>query len=196
MPAGANMCTHILNHGGHSPSRRARDNQVRPHRNALHMIRIDRLLLLAAAFASAVFAVSALAQKLPPTSRNVFKCEVGGKVVYSDEPCLGAKRVDVEPTRGVDRATGSARVGADVQREKHNEQMAEALRPIFGEDAKQRATRHRRAALKPQDREQCYTLDREIATAEAADVQAQKAESPAAQANLLRLRRNYSSLQC
>jgi hypothetical protein len=160
------------------------------------MVRINRLLLAVAVFAGAAVSVSALAQKLPPTSRNVFKCEVGGKVVYSDEPCLGARRVDVEPTRGVDKATGSTRVGADVQREKHNEQMAEALRPIFGEDSKQRATRHRRAALKPQDRAQCYRLDREITNAEAADVQATKAEPSAAQANLLRLRRNYSSLRC
>ena len=160
------------------------------------MFRMDRILVAVAVFACAAVTVPALAQKLPPTSRNVFKCEVGGKVVYSDEPCLGAKRIDVEPTRGVDKATGSTRTGEDVQREKHNEQMAEALRPIFGEDAKQRATRHRRAALKPRDRAQCYRLDREIAGAEAAEAQATKAESSAVQANLLRLRKNYLSLQC
>lgn len=44
----------------------------------------------------------ALAQSLPPSSRTVFKCEVAGKVVYSDTPCLGASKVDVEPTRGKD----------------------------------------------------------------------------------------------
>ena len=145
------------------------------------MFRMDRILVAVAVFACAAVTVPALAQKLPPTSRNVFKCEVGGKVVYSDEPCLGAKRIDVEPTRGVDKATGSTRTGEDVQREKHNEQ---------------RATRHRRAALKPRDRAQCYRLDREIAGAEAAEAQATKAESSAVQANLLRLRKNYLSLQC
>jgi hypothetical protein len=50
------------------------------------------------------------AQSLPAPSRTVYKCEVGGKVTYSDSPCLGATRIDVEPTRGVSKLSGSQRV--------------------------------------------------------------------------------------
>ena len=57
------------------------------------------------------------AQKLSPVSRTVFKCQVAGKTVYSDSPCLGAKQIDVEPTRGLNQTSGRVRVGADVARE-------------------------------------------------------------------------------
>ena len=71
----------------------------------------------------------AQAQPLPPPSRTVFKCDEGGRVVYSDRPCLGAKKIEVEPTRGVSRLSGRERVGSDVQREVFRENVAEALRP-------------------------------------------------------------------
>lgn len=63
---------------------------------------------------SIVLAVAAFAQSLPPPSRTVFKCEEAGKVVYSDSPCLGARQIDVEPTRGVNQITGKRLTGPDV----------------------------------------------------------------------------------
>jgi hypothetical protein len=32
-------------------------------------------------------------------TRTAFKCVVAGKVTYSDAPCEGAQRVDLQPTR-------------------------------------------------------------------------------------------------
>lgn len=154
---------------------------------------------LSFAFAALIpFAIAtpSLAQKLPPPSRSVFKCEVGGKIVYSDSPCLGAKRVDVEPTRGLNKGSGSEKVGADVRQERQNEQMAEALRPVFGETAEERAKRHRRAALKPQDRAQCSKLENEMSAAEQAELRATRAELSAVQKGLLVLRQKYKKLQC
>jgi hypothetical protein len=52
--------------------------------------------------------------KLPAPSRTAFKCEVAGKVVYSDSPCLGAQKIDVEPTRGLNKSTGRKLIGYDV----------------------------------------------------------------------------------
>jgi hypothetical protein len=102
------------------------------------------ILAVVAGFVSAV----ACAQKLPPPSRDVFRCEHNGQVSYSDQPCLAAKKVDVEPTRGLNRSTGKERVGADVQRERFHEGMAEALSPITGgKDAKQLSTDARRFKL-------------------------------------------------
>ncbi|MBK1714845.1 hypothetical protein CKO43_18960 [Rubrivivax gelatinosus] len=56
--------------------------------------------------AAALGATAAQAQKLPTPSRDVFRCESNGKVIYSDSPCIGAKKVDVEPTRGLDASSG------------------------------------------------------------------------------------------
>jgi hypothetical protein len=80
------------------------------------------------------------AQNLPPPSRTMYKCKVNGTTTYSDMPCLGAEKLEVEPTRGVSKLSGSERIGSDVSRERWREGLAEAVRPITGMDAKQFAT--------------------------------------------------------
>lgn len=102
------------------------------------------------------------AQTLPPPSRTVFKCEEAGRVVYSDSPCLGAKRVNIRPVRGLNKLSGAERLGADVRQERLNEQIAEAYKPIFGETVEQRAKRHQRARLSAEARNKCDQLDIEI----------------------------------
>jgi hypothetical protein len=109
----------------------------------------------------------AQAQSLPPPSRTVFKCEVAGKVVYSDSPCLGARKVDVEPTRGADKSTGKERVGADVGRERQREAFAEAVKPITGMNAKQFDIATNRTKLTAEAQSQCRRLDAQIPEAEA-----------------------------
>ena len=55
---------------------------------------------------------------LPPTAKNtVFKCQLEGRIEYSDTPCPDAVTVDVTPTRGVDHMSGTQRRSASVQRE-------------------------------------------------------------------------------
>ncbi len=137
-----------------------------------------------------------LAQKLPAPSRSVYKCESGGKVVYSDAPCLGAKRVDVEPTRGLNKDSGTERIGGDVRQERLNEQMAEALHPILGETPQERAKRLARAKLSPDARAECAKLDGDILATEAQEASRSSASLPATQANLLRMRRRYRDLRC
>lgn len=138
----------------------------------------------------------ALAQKLPPPSRTVFKCDAGGKVVYSDSPCLGAERIDVEPTRGLNKSSGTEKVGSDVRRERHNEQIADALKPVFGETAQERAKRHARAKLGPEARSKCANLDRDIPAAEQQEATAAPTTLGSSQARLLGLRSQYRELQC
>lgn len=151
-----------------------------------------RLLTIAALLSF----TSAFAQKLPPPSRTVYKCEVDRKVVYSDSPCLGAQKVDVEPTRGLNKSTGTERAGADVRAEQANEQMAKALQPVFGETAEQRARRHRRARLNPAAQKRCASLDEQVPVAEGKERQSTGAELATTQKQLLNLRREYRDLQC
>ena len=37
-------------------------------------------------------------QNLPPPSSTVFKCEANGRIVYTDSPCMGAQRIEIDPT--------------------------------------------------------------------------------------------------
>lgn len=136
------------------------------------------------------------AQKLPSPSRTVFKCEAAGKVIYSDSPCLGAQRIDIEPTRGASKLSGTERIGEDVRREQLNEQMAEALKPLLGENPQQRAKRLHRARLDPQARLACARLDRDIAAAEKQEKSASSSALAPMQKRLFGLRVEYRDLRC
>jgi hypothetical protein len=144
------------------------------------------------AFASAAVA----AQSLPPPSRTVYRCDDGKQVHYSDTPCLGAKKVDVEPTRGLNKSTGREQLGPDVRRERNNEIMADGLRPILNETPEQRATRHRRFKLEPAAKSECARLDIQLAKHEEQERSATKQTLAAAQKRLLESRARYRDLRC
>ena len=82
-----------------------------------------------------VASTHAIATNLPPPSRTVYKCEVGGKVHYSDSPCVGAQKVNVTPKRGMNKSTGRELTGSDLRREVFREQLSDAVRLITGMDA-------------------------------------------------------------
>jgi hypothetical protein len=142
-----------------------------------------------------IFANS-LAQSLPPPSRTVYKCEVAGKVVYSDSPCLGARTVDVEPTRGANQITGQRLTGQDVQRERNREQLAEAIRPITGMDTKQFDAATRRVKLSQDAQAQCKALDTQIPAAEADEAKSSGTDRKEVQVRLLRLRQHFRDMRC
>jgi len=136
------------------------------------------------------------AQTLPPPSRTVFKCDVAGKVVYSDSPCLGASKIDAEPTRGANLITGKTMTGADVRRERSREQVAEALHPITGMNAKQLDSAGRRTKLSADSQSQCLTLDRQILAMENEEANATGSNRTVVQARLLTLRQQFRTLRC
>lgn len=157
--------------------------------------RTNRYQLAVACFL-AMLAASALAQKLPPVSRTVYKCESAGKLVYSDAPCLGAEKIDVEPTRGFSKDTGRELIGADVRREVHREQMAEALYPLTGMDAKQLDTYGRRMKLTPDAQGQCRQLDADLPAAEVEEKRTAKKDRAPIQERVYTLRLAFRKLGC
>lgn len=106
------------------------------------------------------------AQPLPPASRTVFKCEVDGKISYSDAPCPGAQRLEVQPTRGLNKSTGTERVGTDVQRERFHEAFAEGIKPVTGMTPEQLTKAGQRAQLTLETQRECSQLDRGLPVAE------------------------------
>ncbi len=138
----------------------------------------------------------AMAQSLPPPSRTVFRCEEGGKVVYSDSPCLGAKRIDVEPTRGVSKLSGQERTGRDVAHEKFREQVSEAIRPLSGMNPKQFATFEKRMKLSPEAQRECQRLDGRVPALEHEERQASGQALMEVQGRLLGVRRRFRELGC
>ena len=143
-----------------------------------------------------VAAVDALAQSLPEPSRTVFKCMVAGKTVYTDEPCLAGQRVDVEPTRGLNKATGRESEGADVARERRREALAEGLRPLTGMDSKQFDIHAKRVQLSPEVRRECAQLDTEILIGESREHSADPRGRTEIQHALLVQRQQHERLKC
>ena len=157
---------------------------------------IHSIRLLSRVAVLAFFSSQAEAQSLPAPARTVFKCEEGGRIVYSDSPCLGAKKIDVEPTRGVSRLSGKERVGNDVQREVFEEQLGEAIRPISGMSPKQYEVFGRRLKLTPAAQRECQQLDRQIPPLERTEAQTSGQDFAAAQRRLFSLRNRFRELGC
>lgn len=140
---------------------------------------------------------AAVAQTLPPPSRTVYRCEEGGKVHYSDSPCLGAKKVDVEPTRGLNKSSGQELQGPDVRKERFREGMADMIKPVTGMDAKQLDQAGRRQRLSPEAQRQCRLLDQLLPAAESAEKTAKAgSELAVQQKRLFELRATYRKLRC
>lgn len=140
--------------------------------------------------------MAAQSVKLPPPSRTVYKCTTDGKTVYSDNPCVGAQRLDIEPTRGMDSMTGAARAGADVRRERHRETLAEAVKPLTGKDAKGFEKDRRRLQLAPTVQRECARLDGTLTAQERAEREAKPTNLQHAQQSLYVTRKRYRDLGC
>ena len=116
---------------------------------------------------------------------------------YSDSPCVGAQKVDVTPTRGMNKSTGRELTGADVRRELHHEQFSEAVRPLTGMNAQQLDQVGRRMKLSSEAQVACRRLDHALPRAEQAERSAQGSSAlRAQQLELFKLRKRYRELGC
>lgn len=155
------------------------------------------VLVLSLIYASGLVSAPDLkAQNLPPPSRTMYKCKVNGTTTYSDVPCLGATRIDVEPTRGVSKLSGTQRIGSDVLREQQREGWAAAIRPLSGMDAKQYAVFERRYQLPASAQQECRQLDQTLPSLEAEEKQAVQPTLRDIQMRLFQMRRHFSDLHC
>lgn len=140
--------------------------------------------------------VLTLAQHLPAPSRTIYKCNVAGKVVYSDDPCKGAEKLEIEPTRGMDSLSGKRAVGADVNRERSRESFAEAIRPLSGMNAKQLDAYGRRQKLSAEQRQECSALDKDMSEIEQKEARAVGNARANLQEQLFVMRKRFRELRC
>jgi hypothetical protein len=136
------------------------------------------------------------AQSLHAPSRTLFKCQAQGKTLYSDSPCLGAEKLEVEPTRGVNKLSGKERIGADVQRELHREAFAEGIRPLTGMSAKQFNVQVDRANLPGPVQQECRRLDQDLVSTEYEEKHAAQFALHDVQARLFLMRQRFRELRC
>ncbi len=125
-----------------------------------------------------------------------YKCQNGGKVEYSDNPCVGATVVDTTPTKGLDKSTGRSLKGASVQREERNEVMANALKPLLGWTPAQRETATKRVNLPAAAQRECSALDAAIPREEATNQKAASGDKARTEVELYKSRKKFKDLKC
>lgn len=59
--------------------------------------------------------------------KTVYRCEQGGRVTYTDEPCANARAVDVTPTEGLNKWSGQERVAPQLQQQRAAQQVREVM---------------------------------------------------------------------
>lgn len=129
-------------------------------------------------------------------SAQVYRCEHGGKVSYSDEPCVGAKVVDATPTQGMDKMTGSTRKGADVLRDENRKAVDAALQPLTGLDHEQMNVERKRHKLSAADKITCRNLDRQLPELEARTARSAASQKQEADTDLYKARKTFFALKC
>lgn len=137
----------------------------------------------------ALYAIAAPAQQ-------VYRCEHGGQISYSHEPCLGATAIDTTPTQGLDKWTGKTRQHREVQREIWNKQYAQAIRPLTRKSPEEFQTSVRRQPLDVADQLQCTLLDQRLPELAHRAAQAQPARRLEAEQALFEARRQFRELRC
>ena len=130
-------------------------------------------------------------------AQPVYKCQsANGSVVYSNDPCLGAKVVDTTPTQGLDKSSGRSLKGAEVNRAENRKVFADALKPLTGMDAAQLDQVGKRQKLGADAQRECGALDRQLVAQERDSRTTDKSDAARAELLLFESRKRFRDLGC
>src|SRR6218665_1642293 len=134
-------------------------------------------------------------------SNTVYRCEQGGKVIYTDEPCMNAKEVDVTPTEGMNKWSGKERVAPALQNRQATElrrkELGKALRPLTGQDDEKWQESLKHESRPAETRNECRRLDNLIpALKESAAGAARSGDKQNAETALYNARNRFKDLKC
>ncbi|MCD6664171.1 MAG: DUF4124 domain-containing protein [Comamonas sp.] len=129
---------------------------------------------------------------------QVYRCDQGGKTVYTDAPCLGAKKIDATPSQGFDTYSGKSQKGKEVRKDERRRLMTESMRPLHGQTYEAMKPRYERSErhLTPAEHAQCEALDKTMEALEEREKRATGDTLKAVQLRLLRQRQRYRELKC
>ena len=126
----------------------------------------------------------------------VYRCDSGGKVTYTDTPCLGGQAIDATPTQGLNSMTGQRKPSAEVRRSEHQRQIAEAFYPLTRMSPEQLARESRRHRLLPEARVECRILDARLPDLTQQVQQPAAPHQATAEKRLYEARQRYHALHC
>lgn len=130
------------------------------------------------------------------SAQQVYRCESGGHVSYSHEPCLGAQAIDTTPTQGLDKWTGKTQQHRDIRNENFQRGLAQAIRPITGLSPEEFKVSAQRQKLSASDQLHCKLLDQRLPSLTRSAAQASPARKSQAEAALYEARQQFRDLRC
>lgn len=146
---------------------------------------MKKLLLLLAIATSASFA------------EPIYKCTAAnGKVLYSNEPCVGAERIDATASRGFNKSSGQIMKGNSVQKEEADQMIERSAQITLGREWKLEKAR-KRQFLRFDDKAKCEKLDYDIERLESLEkVHKGKPELRDVQMELFQKRKAFREIDC
>lgn len=149
----------------------------------------------------AAVSACALAQPVSPASRSAYKCTIDGKTVYSDEPCLGAQKIDIEPGKAANATTRSSSTSSNARRQQPRpepkaEPSAEGDHASTDVETKPAQVLSGRARLSSASQRECRDLESSITVLEREEKEASKSDLPRVQGQLFTKRKRFVDLGC
>lgn len=129
-------------------------------------------------------------------TEKVYRCENNGRIEYTEQPCLGAKEIDVTPTKGLETHKGANIRSPALQRERFREHLIEGIQPATGMDLKEFNKFERRQKLPPSAKSTCALLDKRLPSLDQARTRAEQKNKADAEAELFKARMQYKDLKC
>ena len=142
-----------------------------------------RPIAVALTLLGCVGSVAAQQTSAPNPSRTAYKCVVGKSTVYSEAPCPGAERLELQPGRAVSKSSVKELDGANG-------------RPLTGKSSQELEMVVRRSKLSPGAQTECTSLDTSIPRVEAEERATAGEAKAAVQRKLFPLRIRYRELGC
>lgn len=144
------------------------------------------------------FAWLCVALGLPYTvmAQQVYRCEVNGKVSYSNEPCQGAKVVNTTPAQSSDRTSGQQRKDMDALKAELERNNATKTRALTAKAPEDPEVARRRENLTPLAKHSCSLLDQSLPQLRENAAHGTPENKEKADIQLYKARKAFQDLRC
>lgn len=144
------------------------------------------------------FAWLCVALGLPYTvmAQQVYRCEVNGKVSYSNEPCQGAKVVNTTPAQSSDRTSGQQRKDMDALKAELERNNATKTRVLTAKAPEDPEVAKRRENLTPLAKHNCSLLDQSLPQLRENAAHGTPENKEKADIQLYKARKAFQDLRC
>ena len=144
------------------------------------------------------FALLCVALGLPytVTAQQVYRCEVNGKVSYSNEPCQDAKLVKTPPAQSSDKTPAQHQKDMDALKAELERNNATKTRALAAKAPEDPEVAKRRENLTPLAKHSCSLLDQSLPQLRENAAHGTPENKEKAEVQLYKARKAFQDLRC